>query len=128
MVGPVLYDNHSSVIQIANTLLAILASLNYVDKHLFTGYDDRLNSICKLINIEHLNVVDSCNLVEVEVSRNEIRSQFPGQLDQLNIHLRNVFKISELWRVVIYLYIELVSNLIENVESASATHSLKRIA
>ena len=65
-----------------------------------------------LIDIKHLDIVNSRYFVEVEICSNQIRVEFACQLNQFYIYLSNIIEMSELGGIVINFYVKLTSDLI----------------
>ena len=86
-------DDHGAVIEIADTLVVLLALFQDHDLHFFARQKDGAKSVGKIVDVEHLDVVNLGDFVEVEVIGDDARIPFAGQLQQLEIDLADGRKI-----------------------------------
>src|SRR5436190_22650993 len=65
--------NHRSIVEISDTLVVLFSLFKDEDTHCLTWEDNRLESICQLINVEHVDATQLRDFVQVEVIRHYYR-------------------------------------------------------
>src|SRR5450631_548286 len=86
-------NHHGSVVQVADSLRGFLTLFEDHDLHLFSGQNDRLQRICKIVDIQHRNLPHMGNFVQVEIIRNNLCFHLLSDLDELEIDFANGGKV-----------------------------------
>src|ERR1035441_3161007 len=86
-------DHHGAVIQIGDALVVFLAFLQDEDAHGFAGEHDRLQRIGQFVDVQHLDSLQLCHLVQVEVVGDNFAFVELGQFDQFEVNFADGRKI-----------------------------------
>ena len=116
----VLNDYHGSVFKVSYCLVLILSFLNQADFHFFTGKNNRLERVCKQVDVENMNTVKFSNFIEIEIICHNFRIHDFCQFNKFRVYFRNIRKIHIR---NFYFYRLIFLHFIENIKTASASVS-----
>src|SRR5579883_1638824 len=86
----VLDHDHGAVVEIADTLVRLLAVTNDLHVQLFSGKHDGFNGIGEFIDVEDCDALHVRDAVEVVIVREQFASEILCQPDQLGIRAPNI--------------------------------------
>ena len=79
-------DNHRTVIQVADSLRGTFTRLDDLDFQFLTRQEDRFQGIGDFIQIDHVDIMQAGNFVQVKVARYQLSIQVLGEQDQFHVN------------------------------------------
>ena len=79
--------HHGPIVEISHALVVFLAFLQDEDFHDFARQNNRLERICQLVDVQHLDSLQLRNFIQVEVVRDDFAFVDFRQLDQFQVDL-----------------------------------------
>ena len=118
-------NDHCSVIQVSDALIEFLAFLQNEHLHRFPRQVNGLQRVGKLVDIEDFDAAKLRDLIQIEIVRNDLRLEFPGEFDQLHIHFANsrIVVLDELHSDPGHFL-----NSLKNIQAAAPAIALQRIS
>src|SRR5581483_1957065 len=82
----VIHHHHGAVIEIADTLVVLLAFFQNHHVHALARQHNGLQRVREVVDVEHFDVMQVSDLVQIEVVGDDLGFPLFGQLQQLQIH------------------------------------------
>src|SRR4029079_650311 len=77
--------HHRAVVRVAHALPRLLALADQLDLQLLPGEHGRLQRVCQIVDVQHLDVLDLSPEVQVEVGGENRNAAVLGDLQQLGV-------------------------------------------
>jgi hypothetical protein len=120
MVSSVLGDDHRAIVEVADPLALLLAPLEELDRKKLARQDDRLHRVGQIVEVDDVDALEFCDLVEIVIVGHDPAPQVLGQHDKPLVDLADSLEVRNIRVVDADLDPGRLLQAIEHIEPAAA--------